>query len=411
MKSTIINNDSRITLLFLSWRDIKSPKHGGAEVFTHEMLKQADHSKFRIIHFSPMFEGASEDENIDGVRYIRKGTVISVIFEAAKFYGANKNRINYVVDQCNTHRFFTKFWVPKEKRIFFIHQLTREIWYHQSGFPVNIIGSMTESALLGLNKKDPTMTVSPSTKQDLVDAGFSENTVTILPEGLDFNAWPESSFEPKEKDPTFIYVGRYSHYKGIHHAIEAFGKIKETYPNAKFWVVGKKNKSYCHKVLEPLCVEYNLSFGPPEAQADVTCWGFVSEEKKLELMSRAHAMVFPSIREGWGLIITEAAAVGTPSIVYNAPGTRDAVDFGNAGFMCRENTPESLASMMKESIENQTSYEDMKQKAHNFAKGFNWKNTAKAFNNFVLKLSQSQTVPAAAAPSAVSSNDQEAIYV
>lgn len=409
MKSSTITNDTRITLLFLSWRDIRSPKHGGAEVFTHEMLKRADHSRFRIIHFSPAFEGCVQDEIIDSVRYIRKGNILTVIPEAAGFYKTNADRINFVIDQCNTHRFLTKFWAPKEKRIFFIHQLTREIWFHQSGFPINLIGSITESALLGLNKKDPTITVSPSTKQDLMDVGFSENDITILPEGLDFNPWPENNFETKEEDPTFIYVGRYSKYKGIDQALEAFGKIKTTFPKAKFWVVGKKNKTYCKEVLEPICKKYNLTFGSPKAHADVTCWGFVSEEKKLELMSKAHAMVFPSIREGWGLIITEAAAVGTPSIVYNAPGTRDAVDFGKAGLMCDENTPEALSGMMKKSIENEQFYAGIKQQAYEFAKKFSWNKTALAFNRFVLNLSKSQAT--AVQNSALSSNDQEAIYV
>ena len=216
------------TILFLSWRDIKAPKMGGAEVFTHEMLRRIDKEKFRIIHFSPVFQGSKEREDIDGVLYLRSGSFISVINRARKFYKLNKKEINYVVDQCNTHRFFTKFWVEKNKRIFFIHQLTREIWDINLKFPFSWLGKTTETLFLKLSKNDPTMTVSNSTKKDLVQIGFPEKNITILPEGIDFTHWNHAEFKEKEKVPTFIYVGRYSNYKGIDKVVKAFVSLKRS---------------------------------------------------------------------------------------------------------------------------------------------------------------------------------------
>ena len=52
-KNRKIMRNSRITILALSWRDIKAPKAGGAEVHTHEILKRADKDKYCIYHFSP----------------------------------------------------------------------------------------------------------------------------------------------------------------------------------------------------------------------------------------------------------------------------------------------------------------------------------------------------------------------
>ena len=120
MRKSISNSD-KITILFLSWRDIKAPKHGGAEIYTHEMLKRIDLNKYRIIHFSPEFEEGASEEFVDGIEYIRSGNAFSVIWKARQFYRRNKEHINFVVDQCNTHRFFSKLWVPHRKRIFFIH--------------------------------------------------------------------------------------------------------------------------------------------------------------------------------------------------------------------------------------------------------------------------------------------------
>jgi glycosyltransferase involved in cell wall biosynthesis len=42
-------------------------------------------------------------------------------------------------------------------------------------------------------------------------------------------------------------------------------------------------------------------------------------------MAQAHALLLTSVREGWGLVVTEANACGTPAIVYDVPGLRDSV--------------------------------------------------------------------------------------
>ncbi|QAA32938.1 glycosyltransferase family 1 protein [Clostridium manihotivorum] len=376
-------DSSMITILFLSWRDINAPKKGGAEVYTHEMLKRIDHSKYRIIHFSPMFEGAKEEEIIDNILYLRKGNELTSILEAIKFYRLNRSTIDFVVDQCNTHRFFTRFWVEDKKRIFFIHQLTREIWHINTKFPLNIAGYHTEDALLRLSKNDYTITVSQSTKNDLIDVGFNPNKVYILPEGIEFEHVKKEDFLAKETVPTFIYVGRFAKYKGIDDSIKAFALLKTIYSSAKLWIVGKKNENYIAERLKPILDREKLSYGDEGENKDVTFFGFVSAEKKLELMSRSHALLFPSQREGWGLIVTEAAAVGTPSITYNSPGIVDAVDFGKAGYLCEKNNVLSLAEFMERVIINKDEYEQYRNRAYEFSLKFHWRNTAKAFEDFM----------------------------
>lgn len=375
--------NKKIKLLFLSWRDIKAPKKGGAEVYTHEMLKRVDMKKYEIVHFSPAFEDGKDEEIIDGIRYIRRGNILSVIYHAHKYYRKNKKDIDYVVDQCNTHRFFIPLWVRKSKRIFFIHQLTREIWFRNLGFPFNHIGYKLENTFLKFSKKDYTMTVSNSTRKDLIDIGFEKNKVFILPEGIDFDHWDKKDFLAKEEEATFIYVGRYARYKGIDDAVEAFGRFKKKYGHGKLWLVGKKNDSYIEEKLNPICKRHGISIGNDEDTDDVITFGFVSDEKKLELMSKAHVLVFPSNREGWGLIVTEAAAVGTPSIVYNSAGLVDAVDNGKAGLITKENNYNEIFNLMERLISDKSYYEDIRDSAYNFSLRFHWDHTAVHFESFI----------------------------
>ncbi|SOC11319.1 glycosyltransferase involved in cell wall bisynthesis [Ureibacillus xyleni] len=370
--------------LFLSWRDIHHPNKGGAELFTHEMLKRAAQAGHEIVHFSPIFDGAQEEEELDGVLYKRRGSLISVIYHARDYYKTNS--FDYVVDQCNTHRFFTKFWVPKEKRIFFIHQLTREIWFYNFKFPVNIIGFLLEPLLLKLNKKDLTLTVSNSTKDNLLELGFSKEKVKVLPEGLDFNPWPTDAFYEKEDTPTFVYVGRMVPYKGIDDALKAFIEVKRNLPDAKLWIIGKPDVNYVQDVLSKISNQASLTIGSANEDNDVTLFGFVSEEEKLKYMSRAHALLFPSLREGWGLTISEAAVVGTPSIVYDTYGVKDAVNNGKAGYLVPKKDIKALAKVMLSVIQDQQQYEMKRQQAYEFSQKLHWDHTGYEFNSFIKEL-------------------------
>lgn len=378
-----IMKTKKSNILFLSWRDIKSPKKGGAEVFTHQMLKNIDMDKFEITHFSPISNGLPKEEVIDGIKYIRKGNIFTVIPYAFLHYITRRKSIDYVVDQCNTHRFFTPFWVSSSKRIFFIHQMTKEIWFRNTKAPFSYIGYYFEKLMTYIYKGNRTFTVSNSTKKDLIEMGLNSNKILILPEGIDFVPWDKNGFLEKERDITFTYVGRFSKYKGIDATIESFGMIKKDHPDAKLWIIGKKDQRYIDEVLKPIMKSYNLTEMDGTGSGDVKFFGFVSDELKLELMSRSHYLVFPSEREGWGLTITEAAAVGTPSIVYNSAGLVDAVDGGNRGYIVDENSSLGLYKMMSYVVSENVQYDYMRDMAHEYSKRFQWIRTASVFEGYM----------------------------
>ena len=130
----------------------------------------------------------------------------------------------------------------------------------------------------------------------------------------------------KESVPTVVFIGRLSANKRPDHAIRAFGFVRGQLPEAQMWVIGS---------------------GPEEARLrkmagpGVTFFGRVSEEEKRQRLGRAHALVATSVREGWGLVVTEAAANGTVSIGYDVAGLRDSIG-ASGGILTRAN-PASLA--------------------------------------------------------------------
>ncbi len=371
----------KVTILALNWRDLRNPLSGGAEVHAHEMFSR-NAQKYQIIHLAPEFKNCINDEIIDGVRYIRKGTTMTVLFYAMYYYLKNRKVIDIVIDQCNAHRFFTCFYVPRRKRIFYTHQLYRELWYIMAKPPISQIGYLLETPMLKLNRKDKTITVSESTKKGLLDVGFSEKNITIVPNGINFKPLPYNELYSKDSDTCFVYAGRYANSKGINLAVEAIGKLKQNGKQIKLKLIGRENENYIDNVLKPICKKYHLTIGKEELNDIIIC-GFVSEEEKHRILGKSKALVLPSTREGWGIVIIEAAVMGTPSIVFNSPGCVDAVDFGNAGYLCSENTVDALVENMIRVIEDDIEYEQKRKSAYNFSVKFNWKDSAKIFSNLI----------------------------
>lgn len=383
----------KTTILALSWRDITSPKAGGAEVHTHEMLSRADKNQYKIYHFATRSKGQPAHEEIDGVTYIRYGNALTVIPAAMRYYKKHRHNIDFVIDQCNTHRFFTPLWVEPCKRIFYIHQLTKEIWDYSAKFPLSKIGKALEESFLKLNRHDPVITVSESTRDELVERGYDKSRIRIIHNGVSFRPWGADQWLPKETAPTFIYAGRYSPYKGIDMAVKALACIKRDYPDSKLWIIGKKDQAYVEQNLLPVCETNHLTWedatdDPPTG--DIISWGYVSEEKKLELLSRSWALLFPSVREGWGIPVTEAGCVGTPGIVFDSPGIREAVDYGRAGYLCTENSVKGLVAQMHMVISDKTGYRSKRECAYQYSSQFQWDGTGKEFEQFMDALYKKQ---------------------
>jgi glycosyltransferase involved in cell wall biosynthesis len=383
-KLRITEDKNKTTILALSWRDIESPNKGGAEVQTHAMLSMLPSSKYRILHISALYDNMKEENVIDDIHYYRAGNVFSVIWKAFVFYRHNKDYIDIVIDQCNTHRFFTPFYVPRNKRVFYIHQMTKEIWGINLKKPFSSIGEFAEQYMTRLYKKGYTVTVSESTKRDLMFYGFSEDRILIIPQILRQRPLPQEQMPAKTEFPSFVYVGRFIPYKGIDLAVEAFGIIKQEYVDARMFILGKYDIDYIQDKLVPICNKYGMTIGyDKKEEYDISCEGFVTEEEKIRILGGAYALLFLSIREGWGIPISEAAYVGTPSIVFDSAGLRDAVDFGKAGYITQDKTAESAAKCMKDVIDNKQKYQEMCVAAYDFTKGYLYRDYSNVLMDFL----------------------------
>ena len=100
-------------------------------------------------------------------------------------------------------------------------------------------------------------------------------------------------------------------------------------------------------------------------------------------MSKSYAILVPSEREGWGIIVTEAAAQNTTAIVYPSPGLMEAVDYGQTGLIAKERNPEFLFEQMDRLWTDKKLRTDLTKKARSWAETFDWDIAADQCDTFL----------------------------
>jgi glycosyltransferase involved in cell wall biosynthesis len=323
-------------ILMLNWRDLKNPRSGGAEVVTEEVLRRLALRGHEVTLFTSMFPGAVNEETINGYRVVRRGSEFTVHIHAffAWVFRFRKEHFDVVVDQVHGIPFFTPLYIRRVPIVGFIHEVAREIWLRMYPFPIGRIGYTLERFFFVPYRYRPFLTVSHATVRDLVAVGVDPHLISIIPEAI--AATPSArvpSETERESDPTILFVGRVAKMKGVGDLIRAYHIARERIPNLKLWIVGGGDAYKAE-----LEATYKNDSG-------VTFFGFVSEDEKRARYARAHLLSSASMKEGFGLVVIEAAACGTPSVVYNVDGFNEAVKDGQTGVLTGT-TPEALAESM-----------------------------------------------------------------
>lgn len=318
-----------LRILILNWKDLSHPAAGGAEVFTEHVARALASRGHSVTLFAAAVAGRPSREDVEGVEIVRGGGRLGV-YRAARRFWSNESRGSYdvVVDEINTRPFLTPRWIDDTPIVALIHQLAREIWFYEMPFPISLLGRyLLEPWWLRAYRDVPALTVSRSSADSLTRY-HRWRDITVVPEGYTPHPVPDV---PKEREPTAIFLGRLVAMKRPGDAIQAFRILREGGTAARLWIIGEG----------PL-----LSRLRRDAPAQVEFLGRVSRHELLTRLARAHVLVATSVREGWGLNVSEAAACGTPSIAYAVPGLVDSVRASGGALVTP--TPAALARTLQD---------------------------------------------------------------
>lgn len=341
-------------LLWFTWKDREHPLAGGAEVVNEELAKRLVRDGHEVLFVVGGFAGGAAETTRDGFKIVRVGNRYSVYWQAYRYYRTYlRGWADQVIDEINTMPFFAR-WYAREPVTLFIHQLARQIWFFELPFPFSLVGYLAEPVYLWLLRRTPVITVSESTKRDLMRYGFSAERVQIISEGIELEPLADLASATKTAAPTVLALGSIRPMKRTAHIIEAFERAKQHVPALRLIVAGGAEGEYGHQVLEQIkrskvadAIEYR---------------GRVTPEEKRSLLAQAHVLCVTSVKEGWGLVVTEANSQGTPAVVYDVDGLRDSVRDGETGVVAKRNTPAGLADAIVELLGDAERYETMRKK-------------------------------------------------
>ena len=297
-----------VRILIFNWKDRANPAAGGAERFTESVAAELIARGHKVTLFASRVDGRPATEIVDGTRIVRSGGRLTVYRAARRFWHAQSSgAFDIVVDEINTRPFLTPRWVHGTPIVALIHQLAREIWSYETPFPASLLGRYAlEPWWLRAYRDVPALTVSESSAESL-RRFHGWRDITVVPEGWSPHPVPNI---PKEPVPTVVFLGRLVAMKRPEGAIAAFQTLVNRFPAAQLWMIGDG------RLLERL-----RASAPP----GVVFLGRVGDEALRVRLARAHILVATSIREGWGLNVSEAAACSTPTIGYDVPGLVDSI--------------------------------------------------------------------------------------
>jgi len=358
-------------VVFLSWRDTRNPEGGGAELYLEKVAAGLVERGARVTIFCVAYAGAAPDETIDGIRFVRRGTKLSVYAWGMWMLLTHRlGPVDVVVDVQNGLPFFSPL-VTRRPIIVLVHHVHREQWpVVYPGLPGRIGWWVERRLAPRLYRRKQYVAVSRATRAELRELGVTGPRIAVVHNGTD----PAVSVAArKSEDPTVCVVGRLVPHKQVEHAIDSVRALLPEFPRLRLRIVGSgwweaELHAYARDLVERGAVVFE---------------GHVSELRKQEVYEESWVMLLPSLKEGWGLVIGEAAAHRTPTIAYaGAGGTRESIIDGVSGVLV--DYPSELTEALRALLVDAEHREALAAGALRHSAGFTWEGSQSAFAHVIV---------------------------
>ena len=345
--------------LMLNWRCPTNPKSGGAERVTQAYLAALVARGHEAAWFAFDYPGAKREEVIDGIQIVRSGGAGSAFLRARKWC-RSQPKFDLVIDQHHGIPWYAPWWCGT-RCVAYIHEVLGPIWDSFYTRPKSDIGKFQERWTHWFYRKVPFFTASSATKATLHQHGVQQ--VQIIPYGVHTRALPDLDPKPLLPPYKLITVSRLAPNKRIEQAIYATDRlVNKDKADVQLTIVGEGE---CEGALKSLVSQSGLG-------ERVRFTGAISEAEKDALLRESHFLLHTSQREGWGLNVIEANAMGTPAAVYPVAGLVESTLDNETGVVAEEENAAFLAKRLKEAFTNPEAYQRWRHAAWERAKTFHW---------------------------------------
>jgi glycosyltransferase involved in cell wall biosynthesis len=350
----------RVTVL--NWRDTTHPEGGGSERYIERIAADLVADGCQVEVLCSRHAGVPRRLRRDGVLFRHAGGRWTVYARALAILIRERltgRGPDVIVDVHNGIPFFARL-VAGCPVVVLVHHVHREQWNVVFGGALARFGWWLESTISPrVHRGCQYIAVSEVTRRELVELGVAPENVAIVHNGTMPAAAGQSAPDPQ---PSLVVLGRLVPHKRVEHALQALAALRPEFPGLQLRVIGD-------------------GWWRPELQAEadrldvadrVTFTGFIDESTKDDLLARSWLMLAPSVKEGWGLMVVEAAAHGVPSIAYrSAGGLAESIDHGHTGLLV-DDLPE-LISTTRELLHDRQHRTALGDAAREHVAGFSWR--------------------------------------
>lgn len=324
-------------ILAVNWLDLDNPQAGGAEIHFFEIFKRLVQAGDSVTLVCSGWPGAEPRGTIDGIDVRRFGGrhSFAALGRRAVKQTLAGGSFDVVVEDINKLPLYTPT-LTRLPTYAIVPHLFGATAFREASLPVATAVWLAERPIAWVYRRSAFHAISESTRDELVGRGVDSARIRVIHPGVDADWFCPDEQAVRADVPTFLYVGRLKRYKGIEFALRALQILRETIPEAVLHIAGDgDDRERLLGIVRRLGLTESVRF-----------LGFVSEETKRNLLRRAWAHVFPSIKEGWGISNIEASACGTAAIATDSPGLRDSVLDGQTGLLVPYGNERALSTAM-----------------------------------------------------------------
>jgi Glycosyltransferase len=297
---------------------------------------------------------------------------------------AYSERLNPDIIHLNSYlssSFFSK-WGIKEKVVRHIHDVYTNMFqkYFGANFGANIEHLASKLEKRWTERFDYYMVPSHSTKTKLSRLVGNHKRVWIIPNGVDTSVFrPRHEFPLKkrlglkEHSKLVGFVGRIAMGKGAFDTYLAVKPFLERCEDTYLVYIGPSEimrtsgqKSALRKIMKQAVFDglsSKLCYVPP-----------LNDYELASAYSELEVLMLPSVSEGFGLSVLEAAACGTPSVVYDSGSLPELVDDGKTGLIVKQGDVRGLTQALDTILWDNRLREELSHNCVLKAKKYDWDN-------------------------------------
>ena len=201
---------------------------------------------------------------------------------------------------------------------------------------------------------DLCVVASTYTRKTLVENGVEAERIRIIPYGVDLDF-----FRPAQRANNnfrVLFAGQIARQKGLHYLLETWRRLK--LPDSELRIAGKVSSENRGFVREYGCEAMFL--------------GVLNREQLRLEYQQADLLCLPSLGDGFGHVVLEAMACGTPALATASCGASDVISQGQNGFVIPAADLDALGGRLEWAVQRRDELAAMRFAARNTAEKYPW---------------------------------------